>query len=93
MEIVNNKLEVQAFERIEDQIKLLGFFKNEDSECKLSVNTSLWVRRLAPNKVFQATNRGCGFNISFAGRVEAGFLLVACAKGHMQKSCKIDHYG
>ncbi|XP_005357169.1 calsequestrin-2 isoform X1 [Microtus ochrogaster] len=32
VEIVNNKLEVQAFERIEDQIKLLGFFKNEDSE-------------------------------------------------------------
>lgn len=32
VEIVNNKLEVQAFERIEDQTKLLGFFKNEDSE-------------------------------------------------------------
>ncbi|ERE90961.1 calsequestrin-2 [Cricetulus griseus] len=32
VEIVNNKLEVQAFERIEDHIKLLGFFKNEDSE-------------------------------------------------------------
>jgi hypothetical protein len=43
VEIVNNKLEVQAFERIEDQTKLLGFFKNEDSECKLSVNTGLWV--------------------------------------------------
>ncbi|XP_069862519.1 calsequestrin-2 [Dipodomys merriami] len=32
VEVINNKLEVQAFERVEDQIKLLGFFKNEDSE-------------------------------------------------------------
>lgn len=47
MEVVNNKLEVQAFERIEDQIKLLGFFKNEDSECKFSVDTSL---KASPNK-------------------------------------------
>ncbi|XP_059231817.1 calsequestrin-2 [Mustela nigripes] len=32
VEIINSKLEVQAFERIEDQIKLIGFFKSEDSE-------------------------------------------------------------
>uniref|UniRef100_A0A8C8ZM85 Calsequestrin n=1 Tax=Prolemur simus TaxID=1328070 RepID=A0A8C8ZM85_PROSS len=32
VEILNTKLEVQAFERIEDQIKLIGFFKSEDSE-------------------------------------------------------------
>ncbi|XP_023390689.1 calsequestrin-2 [Pteropus vampyrus] len=32
VEIINSKLEVQAFERIEDQIKLIGFFKTEDSE-------------------------------------------------------------
>ncbi|KAF6292563.1 calsequestrin 2 [Rhinolophus ferrumequinum] len=32
VEILNSKLEVQAFERIEDQIKLIGFFKSEDSE-------------------------------------------------------------
>lgn len=41
VEVIGNKLEVQAFERIEDQIKLIGFFKSEDSECKLSVNPSL----------------------------------------------------
>uniref|UniRef100_A0A2K6S0E6 Calsequestrin n=1 Tax=Saimiri boliviensis boliviensis TaxID=39432 RepID=A0A2K6S0E6_SAIBB len=34
VEILSSKLEVQAFERIEDQIKLIGFFKSEDSECK-----------------------------------------------------------
>lgn len=38
VEIINSKLEVQAFERIEDQIKLIGFFKSEDSECKLSIS-------------------------------------------------------
>ncbi|XP_072622905.1 calsequestrin-2 isoform X2 [Vulpes vulpes] len=32
VEIINSKLEVQAFERIEDQIKLIGFFKSEESE-------------------------------------------------------------
>ncbi|XP_045059826.1 calsequestrin-2 isoform X2 [Desmodus rotundus] len=32
VEVISNKLEVQAFERIEDQIKLIGFFKSEDSE-------------------------------------------------------------
>uniref|UniRef100_A0A8D1DVH3 Calsequestrin n=1 Tax=Sus scrofa TaxID=9823 RepID=A0A8D1DVH3_PIG len=32
VEIINSKLEVQAFERIEDHIKLIGFFKSEDSE-------------------------------------------------------------
>lgn len=41
VEIINSKLEVQAFERIEDHIKLIGFFKSEDSECKLSVSPSL----------------------------------------------------
>lgn len=43
VEIINSKLEVQAFERIEDQIKLIGFFKTEDSECKLSVKPRLSV--------------------------------------------------
>nr|XP_015004398.2 calsequestrin-2 isoform X1 [Macaca mulatta] len=32
VEIISSKLEVQAFERIEDHIKLIGFFKSEDSE-------------------------------------------------------------
>uniref|UniRef100_A0A5F9D2N0 Calsequestrin n=1 Tax=Oryctolagus cuniculus TaxID=9986 RepID=A0A5F9D2N0_RABIT len=32
VEIINSKLEVQAFERIEDHIKLIGFFKSADSE-------------------------------------------------------------
>ena len=43
VEVISNKLEVQAFERIEDQIKLIGFFKSEDSECKLPVYPSLSV--------------------------------------------------
>lgn len=43
VEVIGSKLEVQAFERIEDHIKLIGFFKSEDSECKLSVNSSLLV--------------------------------------------------
>uniref|UniRef100_A0A2K5KJU7 Calsequestrin n=1 Tax=Cercocebus atys TaxID=9531 RepID=A0A2K5KJU7_CERAT len=39
VEIISSKLEVQAFERIEDHIKLIGFFKSEDSEVakKLSL--------------------------------------------------------
>lgn len=41
VEIISSKLEVQAFERIEDHIKLIGFFKSEDSECKLPANPSL----------------------------------------------------
>ncbi|XP_029433696.1 calsequestrin-2 [Rhinatrema bivittatum] len=32
VEIINSKLELQAFDRIEDEIKLIGFFKNKDSE-------------------------------------------------------------
>uniref|UniRef100_A0A8I5YLG2 Calsequestrin n=1 Tax=Pongo abelii TaxID=9601 RepID=A0A8I5YLG2_PONAB len=32
VEIISSKLEVQAFERIEDYIKLIGFFKSGDSE-------------------------------------------------------------
>ncbi|XP_023612779.1 calsequestrin-2, partial [Myotis lucifugus] len=32
VEVIGSKLEVQAFERIEDHIKLIGFFKSEDSE-------------------------------------------------------------
>lgn len=43
VEIINSKLEVQAFERIEDHIKLIGFFKSEESERKLSVHPSLSV--------------------------------------------------
>ncbi|XP_032655814.1 calsequestrin-2 [Chelonoidis abingdonii] len=32
VEIINSKLELQAFDRIEDEIKLIGYFKGEDSE-------------------------------------------------------------
>jgi hypothetical protein len=46
VEIINNKLEVQAFEHVEDKIKLLGFFKSEDSECKLSGTPCLSVQGL-----------------------------------------------
>uniref|UniRef100_A0ACB8ESX4 Uncharacterized protein n=1 Tax=Sphaerodactylus townsendi TaxID=933632 RepID=A0ACB8ESX4_9SAUR len=32
VEIINNKLELQGFDRIEEEMKLIGFFKGEDSE-------------------------------------------------------------
>ncbi|ELK05947.1 Calsequestrin-2 [Pteropus alecto] len=54
VEIINSKLEVQAFERIEDQIKLIGFFKTEDSECKLSVKPRLSVWWLGSQQDFKA---------------------------------------
>lgn len=32
VEIINSKLELQAFDRIEEEIKLIGYFKGEDTE-------------------------------------------------------------
>ncbi|NXI49825.1 CASQ2 protein, partial [Chloroceryle aenea] len=32
VEIINSKLELQAFDQIDDEIKLIGYFKGEDSE-------------------------------------------------------------
>ncbi|NWJ05077.1 CASQ2 protein, partial [Crypturellus undulatus] len=32
VEIINNKLELQAFDQIDEEIKLIGYFKGEDSE-------------------------------------------------------------
>ncbi|KAF7237531.1 Calsequestrin-2 [Varanus komodoensis] len=32
VEIINNKLELQAFDHMEEEIKLIGYFKGEDSE-------------------------------------------------------------
>lgn len=32
VEIINNKLEVQAFDHMEEEIKFIGYFKGEDSE-------------------------------------------------------------
>ncbi|XP_068945380.1 calsequestrin-2 [Petaurus breviceps papuanus] len=46
VEIINSKLEVQAFERIDDYIKLIGFFKSEDSERKSSMAFSLVAKKL-----------------------------------------------
>lgn len=37
MEIINSKLELQAFDQIDDEIKLIGYFKGEDSERKINV--------------------------------------------------------
>ena len=36
MEIINNKLELQAFDQIDEEIKLIGYFKGEDSERKMN---------------------------------------------------------
>lgn len=35
VEIINNKLELQAFDQIDEEIKLIGYFKGEDSERKI----------------------------------------------------------
>lgn len=32
MEVIDNPLELRAFDRMEVDIRLIGFFKNEDSE-------------------------------------------------------------
>lgn len=37
VEIINNKLELQAFDQIDDEIKLIGYFKGEDSERKMNM--------------------------------------------------------
>lgn len=41
MEIINSKLELQAFDRIEDEIKLIGYFKGEDSEREIDLFLAL----------------------------------------------------
>lgn len=37
MEVINSKLELQAFDRIDEEIKLIGYFKGEDSERKMNM--------------------------------------------------------
>lgn len=37
VEVINSKLELQAFDQIDDEIKLIGYFKGEDSERKINV--------------------------------------------------------
>lgn len=37
VEIINSKLELQAFDQIDDEIKLIGYFKGEDSERKMNM--------------------------------------------------------
>lgn len=32
MEVIGNALELRAFDRMEEDIRLVGYFKNEDSE-------------------------------------------------------------
>lgn len=34
MEVIGNALELRAFDRMEEDIRLIGYFKNEDSECE-----------------------------------------------------------
>lgn len=51
VEIINSKLEVQAFERIEDHIKLIGFFKSEESERKCLSTPACQSKGSFPNKV------------------------------------------
>lgn len=38
VEIINSKLELQAFDQIDEEIKLIGYFKGEDSERKMHVS-------------------------------------------------------
>lgn len=37
VEIINSKLELQAFDQIDEEIKLIGYFKGEDSERKMNM--------------------------------------------------------
>lgn len=37
VEVINSKLELQAFDQIDDEIKLIGYFKGEDSERKINM--------------------------------------------------------
>lgn len=39
MEVIGNALELRAFDRMEEDIRLVGYFKNEDSEREC---LSLW---------------------------------------------------
>lgn len=36
MEVIGNALELRAFDRMEEDIRLVGYFKNEDSEREYS---------------------------------------------------------
>lgn len=37
VELISNPMELRAFERMEEDIRLIGHFKGEDSECECPV--------------------------------------------------------
>ena len=43
MEVIGNALELRAFDRMEEDIRLIGYFKSEDSEreCAGAVDTNM----------------------------------------------------
>ena len=46
MELISNAMEIRAFERMEEDIRLIGYFRGEDS-CELEnqcVHGCLWKR-------------------------------------------------
>lgn len=50
VEIIDNTLELRAFDRMEEDIKLIGFFKSQDSEreCVFSYTNSQEVSEILP---------------------------------------------
>lgn len=41
MEVIGNALELRAFDRMEEDIRLIGYFKNEDSERECVIYLAL----------------------------------------------------
>lgn len=37
VELISNPMEQRAFERMEEDTRLIGYFKDEDSECECPV--------------------------------------------------------
>lgn len=85
VEIINSKLELQAFDEIDEEIKLIGYFKGEDSERKMNLflmGLGAWLGALGARRwffcmdikvvgVYGKVAGGCG---GVAGK----FLLLLC---------------
>lgn len=95
VEIINSKLELQAFDQIDDEIKLIGYFKGEDSERKMNmflVGLGALVGVLG-SYMFLLINiketKGCSAIITGGwGRVASELLLLLCISPflHQQQS-------
>lgn len=80
MEVIGNALELRAFDRMEEDIRLVGYFKNEDSERECLV---LWVceeLRFALSFNWAAFNAAhlCGFTAPFLPAATVWSQLTHC---------------